>query len=108
MKKVIASTLSEKDNSVAFIAKELLSNNAAVFNSIWANEGYLSIIDYFKRGVDSGAISNNWLNKISTILKSKCGKYPKDNFYAKLNAQGYLANLMLAGDGMGLENNGIK
>lgn len=108
MKKVIASTLSEKSNSVAFIARELLSDNAVVFNSIWANDGYLSIIDYFKRGVDSGAISNNWLNKISTILQNKCGKYPKNNFYAKLNAQTYLANLMLAGDGMGLENNEIK
>ena len=108
MKKIINSTLSEKTNSVAFIAKELLSNNAAIFNSLWSNDGYLSVINYFKKGVETGAISNSWFNKLSMALKTKCGKYPKDNFYSKLNAQTYIANLMLAGDGMGLENNEIK
>lgn len=106
MKKVINSTLSEKTNSVANIAKELLSNNAVIFNSIWANNGYLSIIEYFKKGVNSG-ISKEWFNKLSGVLKGKCGKYPKDNYFAKANAMTYLSNLMLAGDGMGLENNAI-
>lgn len=108
MKKIINSTLSEEKNSVAFIAKELLSNNGVIFNSIWSDNGYLSIIDYFKRGVNTGAISMNWYNKIADTLKSKCGKYPKDNFYSKINAQTYMANLMLAGDGMGIENNEIR
>ena len=108
MKKIINSTLSEKKNSVAFLAKELLSDNAVIFNSIWSNDGYLSIIDYFKSGLNSGAISNNWFNKISETLKNKCGKYSKENIYSKMNAQTYLANLMLAGDGMGIINNEIK
>lgn len=107
MKKVITN-LSEAENSVACIAKELLSNNAVIFNSLWSNDGYLSVVEYFKKGVTSNAISNNWYNKILNTLKLKCGKYPKNNFYAKSNAQMYIANLMLAGDGMGIANNEIK
>lgn len=106
MKKTI-SNLSEQTNSVANIAKELLSNNGIIFNSIWANNGYISIIEYFKKGLNSG-ISEEWFNKLSNTLKIKCGKYHKDNFYAKTNAMMYLSNLMLAGDGVGLENNNIK
>ena len=108
MKKIIKSNLSEKNNSVAFIAKELLSNDAVIFNSIWSNNGYLSIIDYFKKGVESGAISNKWFNKISNTLDNKCRKYSKDSFYSKISVQTYLSNLMLAGDGMGIENNEIN
>jgi len=106
MKKIINSNLSEKKNSVAFIAKELLSNNAALFNSLWSANGYIAIIDYFKNGVKNGAISNNWFDKIQFTLKSKCERY--NNNFSKINAQTYLANLMLAGDGMGIINNEIR
>jgi len=105
MKKSI-SNLSEQTNSVANIAKELLNNDGVIFNAIWSNNGYLSIIEYFKKGINSG-ISKEWFAKLSAALKSKCGKYNKDNYYAKTNAMIYLSNLMLAGDGMGIENNAI-
>ena len=107
MKKCININLSEQNDTVANIAKNLLSNDGIIFNSLWANNGYQAIIDYFKRGIESHTISNNWINKISNTLKSKCGKYPKNNNYSKYNAMTYLSNLMLAGDGMGLENNDI-
>lgn len=106
MKKVINSTLSEKENSVAFIAKELLSNNGALFNSLWSENGYIAVAEHFKAGVKNGKISSNWYEKIYMTLQNKCGRY--NNNFSKINAQTYLANLMLAGDGMGITNNEIR